>query len=95
MTEDFVTVAWTPSGTIRLIDQTRLPGEEVYLECRTIEEVADAIRTMRVRGAPPFSGSRKLSAIWRDRYSFFPCRWRAMRINMPYIIQVQFAHVKY
>ncbi|HYL82044.1 MAG TPA: S-methyl-5-thioribose-1-phosphate isomerase [Candidatus Acidoferrum sp.] len=52
MAEDFVTVAWTPSGTIRLIDQTRLPGEEVYVECRTIEEVADAIRTMRVRGAP-------------------------------------------
>ena len=52
MADDFVTVAWTPSGTIRLIDQTRLPGEEVYLECRTIEEVADAIRTMRVRGAP-------------------------------------------
>jgi methylthioribose-1-phosphate isomerase len=52
MADDFVTVAWTPSGTIRLIDQTRLPGEEVYIECRTIEEVADAIRTMQVRGAP-------------------------------------------
>jgi methylthioribose-1-phosphate isomerase len=52
MTDDFVTVTWTTSGTIRLIDQTRLPGEEVYIECRTIEEVADAIRTMRVRGAP-------------------------------------------
>lgn len=52
MADDFVTVAWTPSGTVRLIDQTRLPTEEVYIECRTIEEVADAIRTMRVRGAP-------------------------------------------
>jgi methylthioribose-1-phosphate isomerase len=52
MSDDFVTVAWTASGTIRLIDQTRLPAEEVYIECRTVEEVADAIRTMRVRGAP-------------------------------------------
>ncbi len=52
MAEDFVTVAWTSSGSVRLIDQTRLPTEEVYIECRTIEEVADAIRTMRVRGAP-------------------------------------------
>ena len=52
MAEDFVTVAWTSSGTVRLIDQTRLPTEEVYVECRTIEEVADAIRSMRVRGAP-------------------------------------------
>ena len=52
MADDFVTVAWTSSDTVRLIDQTRLPTEEVYIECRTIEEVADAIRTMRVRGAP-------------------------------------------
>jgi len=52
MADDFVTVAWTSSGTVRLIDQTRLPTEEVYIECRTIEEVADAIRSMRVRGAP-------------------------------------------
>ncbi len=52
MAEDFVTVAWTSSGTVRLIDQTRLPTEEVYIECRTIQEVADAILSMRVRGAP-------------------------------------------
>ncbi|MEE9274730.1 MAG: S-methyl-5-thioribose-1-phosphate isomerase [bacterium] len=39
-------------GVLRLIDQTRLPGEEVYLECRTEEEVAEAIRAMVVRGAP-------------------------------------------
>jgi methylthioribose-1-phosphate isomerase len=52
MADDIATVAWTSSGAIRLIDQTRLPVEEVYIECRTVEEVADAIRTMRVRGAP-------------------------------------------
>jgi len=52
MTDDIATIAWTPSGAIRLIDQTRLPVEEVYVECRSVEEVADAIRTMRVRGAP-------------------------------------------
>jgi methylthioribose-1-phosphate isomerase len=52
MADDFTTVAWTPAGTVRLIDQSRLPTEEVYVECRTLEEVADAIRSMRVRGAP-------------------------------------------
>ncbi len=52
MAEDFVTVTWTPGNTVRLIDQTRLPSEEIYVECRTIEEVAEAIQTMRVRGAP-------------------------------------------
>ncbi len=35
-----------------MIDQTRLPGEEVYVTCRTYEEVADAIRNMVIRGAP-------------------------------------------
>jgi methylthioribose-1-phosphate isomerase len=35
-----------------LLDQRRLPGEEVEVECRSAAEVADAIRTMVVRGAP-------------------------------------------
>lgn len=39
-------------GALRLIDQRRLPAEEIYAECRTAEEVADAIRGMIVRGAP-------------------------------------------
>ncbi|HEY3920576.1 MAG TPA: hypothetical protein VGL76_00510, partial [Gaiellaceae bacterium] len=34
------------------LDQRKLPGEEVEFECRTSAEVADAIRTMVVRGAP-------------------------------------------
>lgn len=34
------------------IDQTKLPTEEVYVTCRTYQEVADAISTMIVRGAP-------------------------------------------
>jgi methylthioribose-1-phosphate isomerase len=35
-----------------MIDQTKLPREEVYVTCTTYEEVADAIRTMVIRGAP-------------------------------------------
>ncbi len=35
-----------------LLDQRRLPGEEVELRCSTAAEVADAIRTLAVRGAP-------------------------------------------
>jgi methylthioribose-1-phosphate isomerase len=35
-----------------LLDQRRLPGEEVELECRSAAEVADAIRTLAIRGAP-------------------------------------------
>jgi methylthioribose-1-phosphate isomerase len=34
------------------LDQRRLPDEEVELVCRTVGEVAEAIRTLAVRGAP-------------------------------------------
>ena len=45
------TLAWTPQG-VRFIDQTRLPIEESYVLATTYEQVADAIVTMVVRGAP-------------------------------------------
>lgn len=37
---------------VRLLDQTRLPQEESYLELKSYREVAAVIREMRVRGAP-------------------------------------------
>lgn len=40
------------SGYLVLIDQTRLPVELVYLECRDVETVWEAIKMLRVRGAP-------------------------------------------
>ena len=45
------TLEWTDAG-VRFLDQTKLPAEETYVICATAEEVADAIRTMVVRGAP-------------------------------------------
>src|SRR5271157_3378131 len=45
------TLEWTDTG-VRFIDQTKLPTEETYVTCKSYEEVADAIRTMIVRGAP-------------------------------------------
>jgi methylthioribose-1-phosphate isomerase len=39
-------------GALRLVDQTRLPGEYAVLCCEDLPEVAAAIRTLRVRGAP-------------------------------------------
>jgi methylthioribose-1-phosphate isomerase len=45
------TIQWTGEGVV-MIDQTRLPREEAYVTCRTYGEVADAIRSMVIRGAP-------------------------------------------
>ncbi|PYT35883.1 MAG: S-methyl-5-thioribose-1-phosphate isomerase [Acidobacteria bacterium] len=45
------TIQWTSGGVV-MIDQTRLPREEIYVTCTTYEEVAEAILSMVIRGAP-------------------------------------------
>jgi methylthioribose-1-phosphate isomerase len=47
----FKTIEWTKEG-VRMIDQTRLPGEEIYRTFTDYREVAEAIRSMVIRGAP-------------------------------------------
>jgi methylthioribose-1-phosphate isomerase len=52
---DFRPIEWVGdvrSGTLRLLDQRLLPQSETWLSCSSVEEVADAIRWMVVRGAP-------------------------------------------
>ncbi len=51
MDEPFSPMRWEGPG-LRLLDQTRLPVEEVWMDCETPEQVADAIRCLAVRGAP-------------------------------------------
>lgn len=45
------TLTWT-GDSLRILDQRALPEEVVFLDCRTVAQVADAIRTLAVRGAP-------------------------------------------
>lgn len=48
------TIEWIGdvNGHVRLVDQTLLPTQLVYCDCHTVEEVWEAIRVLRVRGAP-------------------------------------------
>lgn len=46
------TVQWAPDGALRIIDQRLLPEEFVERDLRTVAAVAEAIRTLAVRGAP-------------------------------------------
>ena len=59
------------NGVLRLIDQRRLPTEELWLEYTDVQGVAEAIRSMVVRGAPAigitaafgaYFGAREISA---------------------------------
>ena len=45
------TIDWQDEMIV-MVDQRKLPGQEVYVRCRTAQEVARAIRTMVIRGAP-------------------------------------------
>jgi len=47
----FRTIEWRDNKVV-MIDQTRLPGEEVYNEYSDYRSVAEAIRGMIIRGAP-------------------------------------------
>jgi methylthioribose-1-phosphate isomerase len=48
------TIEWIGGldGFVRLIDQTLLPTRLEYRDCRTVEEIWEAIKVLRVRGAP-------------------------------------------
>jgi methylthioribose-1-phosphate isomerase len=45
------TLSWR-DGAVVLLDQRKLPSEEVFIDCTSVEEVARAIENMTVRGAP-------------------------------------------
>jgi methylthioribose-1-phosphate isomerase len=71
MTHEPLRTLYWENGSLFLLDQRLLPGEISYLECRTVEKVAEAIRAMVVRGAPAIGisaafgmvlGARQLAA---------------------------------
>lgn len=45
-------IGWSSNGTVRLLDQTLIPGETRYLEIDSVEGMVEAIKALRVRGAP-------------------------------------------
>ena len=67
MTNDqFQTIQWTgdaATGFLRLIDQTRLPTEYVEMDCRDVDAVWEAIKSLRVRGAPAIGVAAAYGAV--------------------------------
>jgi methylthioribose-1-phosphate isomerase len=68
------TIAWIggSDGFVRLIDQTLLPTRLEYRDCRTVEEIWEAIRMLRVRGAPAIGIAAAMGVVlgmqhFRDR----------------------------
>ena len=74
--KDFKIIEWL-GDRIRIIDQTKLPHEEVFPELCDYREVADAIKELRIRGAPDIGvaaayghalGARQIDANTRDEF---------------------------
>ncbi len=61
-------VAEGDGDRVRLLDQTKLPGEVVFRDCRTVAEVGQAIRELAVRGAPAIgiAAAYALAMSWRQ-----------------------------
>jgi len=62
----FQTVRWVgdaATGFLRLIDQTRLPTEYVEIDCRDVPAVWEAIKLLRVRGAPAIGVAAAYGAV--------------------------------
>src|SRR5205085_7375919 len=45
------TIEWQDEAVV-MIDQRKLPGAEIYVKCQSAAQVAKAIKTMVIRGAP-------------------------------------------
>src|SRR5438128_343227 len=70
-------IAWSPSGAVRIVDQRALPEAKIERDLESGEAVADAIRTLQLRGAPLIgiaaamglvAGTRELRAAPRERF---------------------------
>src|SRR5689334_13134949 len=64
--EPVETVGWVGdarSGVVRLIDQTRLPGEFVRIDLTDVPGVWEAIKSLRVRGAPAIGIAAAFGAV--------------------------------
>lgn len=62
------TVKWEDDKVV-LIDQTKLPNNFIYIRCNNYNEVAQAIRTMAVRGAPAIGATASFGLALAAKHS--------------------------
>jgi len=65
----FRSIAWF-DGVVRMLDQRKLPAETVYNDYTTPDQVAEAIRSMVIRGAPAIGAAAAYGLVlvpWHDR----------------------------
>jgi methylthioribose-1-phosphate isomerase len=68
---------WSASGGLALLDQTLLPAEERWLEPASVDDVVEAIRALRVRGAPAIGIAAAMGLVSTLREPLPPARREA------------------
>src|SRR4026209_1106098 len=94
------TIDWQ-GDTIVMVDERKLPGQEIYVRCRNAQEVARAIKTMVIRGAPAIGvaaamglalGTRKSSATGTQKLAEeFQKAWDLMASARPTAVNLFWA----
>lgn len=73
-------------GTLRLLDQTLLPNDVQMIECLSVEEVFEAIQSLRVRGAPAIGVAAAYGVVLgvsEAGHNTSPTRERGVDLNQP------------
>jgi methylthioribose-1-phosphate isomerase len=80
------------AGAVVLLDQRRLPDEELELRCRSAAEVAEAIRTLAVRGAPAIGVAAAYGyALAAERGEDLDAAWRTLAGARPTAVNLVWA----
>jgi len=66
------------NGMLALLDQRFLPQHEAWLECRTAQDVADAISSMVVRGAPAIGIAAAYGAVLSAQNAILSRDWKTL-----------------
>jgi len=76
--KDSVRALYWQEGLLRVLDQRQLPGTLHYDDCATVGAVAEAIATMRVRGAPAIGIAAAYGVVLAAiaRYAAAPATWK-------------------
>jgi methylthioribose-1-phosphate isomerase len=84
-------VEWVggPGGFLRLLDQTLLPTEVAYRDCRTLDEVCEAIRALRVRGAPAIGVAAAFALVLHMREDNGGCTGRFFQLGVTRLAQTR------
>ena len=80
----FKTLEWR-GDYLRILDQTKLPAETKYLDCKTLEDISSAIKDLKVRGAPAIGIAAAFGVLIGVREQKFST-WEEFEERLNYVV---------